>query len=523
MKRFKIYKSHCIIFLAFSFSLFTCFCSAQETKDGYNKLYYPNGKMSSEGTIRNGKPDGYWKNYYENGKLKSEGNRKDFKLDSLWKFYNEKGLEYLIYTYKEGKKTGYKYEYSPNPKDSSNGILASKENYIKDTLQGTSYYFQNGKLHQITFYKDGLAEGKSLEFSPDSLITSIIIYKGGFIKKITKINRYNTEDHKEGLWQTFYPGGIVKWEGTYSDGKKDGYFKTYSETGDLENVEKYINDVLQVDAPELAKLDIKTVYYSNGVVQSSGPYKGNEPFGMHRTYDENGKAEKADIYDSGKIVAAGPIDDADRQQGDWKEYYANGDLKSEGKYANGVKTGEWKYYFSDGKTYETGKYDKNGKQTGKWLWYYPQPPIGGKGGGKIRRESNYTKGQEDGDFLEYNDSGMVITRGMYMDGLREGTWVYQLENYKSIGRYTDDLEDSIWTEYYVDNGKIRFTGKFSQGRPDGTHTWYYEDGKKQTEGHYTLGLKEDKWKYYNEDGALFLTITFRDDVELKYDAVEVMK
>ena len=77
--------------------------NAQQTKEGYNKLYYPNGKISSEGIIKDGKPDGYWKNYYENGKLKSEGNRKDFKLDSLWKFYTGKGLLYLIYTYKEGK------------------------------------------------------------------------------------------------------------------------------------------------------------------------------------------------------------------------------------------------------------------------------------------------------------------------------------------------------------------------------------------------------------------------------------
>ena len=41
---------------------------AQETKDGYNKLLYPNGKVSSEGIIKDGKPDGYWKNYYEKRK-----------------------------------------------------------------------------------------------------------------------------------------------------------------------------------------------------------------------------------------------------------------------------------------------------------------------------------------------------------------------------------------------------------------------------------------------------------------------
>lgn len=510
-----------VIFIALAIYL-PILSIAQETKEGYNKLYYPNGRLSSEGNIRDGKPDGYWKNYYENGRMKSEGNRKDFKLDSLWKFYNEKGLLYLIYTYKEGKKTGYKYAFKPQQKDSSKGILASKENYVHDTLQGYSYLYDKGKLHQVIYYKDGLAEGTSLQFNKDSLITSIILYKGGFIKKVTKINQVNTEGNKEGLWQTFYPDSIykviaergklhVKWEGTYVDGKREGYFKTYNEKGDLLTVEKYINDVEQQNAPELAKLDIKTVYYSNGVVQSSGPYKDDVPFGIHKVYDENGKVQKADIYDSGRVVASGGIDDGDQQEGDWKEFYENGDLKSEGKYVGGVKVGEWKYLFRDGKKFEVGKYDTKGKQTGKWDWYYED--------GKLRRESNFFKGQEDGDFMEYNDSGTVITQGQYTDGMKEGKWIYQLGNYKSVGKYLDDMEDSTWTEYYNDNGKVRFTGKYSQGRPDGVHTWYYEDGKVEVEGKYTLGLMEDKWKYYSEDGSLFLTITYRDDVEIKYDAV----
>src|ERR1700761_1149444 len=95
--------------------------SGQTAKEGYNKLYDANGKLSSEGTIRNGKPDGYWKTYYENGKIKSEGNRKDYVLDSVWNFYTAKGLMYVSFTYKNGKKNGFKYSYIPSAKDSSVG------------------------------------------------------------------------------------------------------------------------------------------------------------------------------------------------------------------------------------------------------------------------------------------------------------------------------------------------------------------------------------------------------------------
>jgi antitoxin component YwqK of YwqJK toxin-antitoxin module len=489
--------------------------SAQKTTEGYNKLYYANGKLSSEGTIRNGKPDGYWKTYYESGKIKSEGNRKEYVLDSTWNFYTEKGLMYVSFSYKNGKKNGFKSNYTYDAKDSSKSVLISKENYVNDTLQGQSYYFKNNKLSRITTYKDGLAEGKAFDFSPDSLITVITLYKGGFVKKVTRINQYNTAGHKDGLWQTFYANGNVKWEGTYNDGKKDGYFKTYTEAGSLITIEKYISDVLQTDAPELAKLETHTEYYDNGRIKSEGPLKNGKPFGVHHEYDETGKPVKAEIYDSGRVMAEGVLDTAGLQQGEWKEYYENGQMKSIGKYLNGNKVGQWKYFYASSKVFEIGKYDNQGRQQGKWIWYFDN--------GKTRRESNFLNGQEDGDFIEYADSGGVITKGQYVEGLREGIWTYELGNYRSIGKYTDDQQDSLWKEYYIDDNKVRFQGNYNQGRPDGTHTWYYPDGKKQIEGQYTMGVMEDKWRYYDEQGNLFLTITYKDDVEVKYDAVKVLQ
>ena len=72
--------------------------------DSVVRFYYPNGTLSSEGVMREGKPDGYWKSYHENGNIKSEGNRKRFVLDSLWKFYNSTGILILEISYEEGKK-----------------------------------------------------------------------------------------------------------------------------------------------------------------------------------------------------------------------------------------------------------------------------------------------------------------------------------------------------------------------------------------------------------------------------------
>ena len=104
------------------------------------KYYYPNGKLSAEGYIRDGKPDGYWKNYYEDGKLKSEGNRRYFELDSIWNFYYPNGqLSNSIY-YRKDKKNGYSYDYKFYFDEDSvqHHYLYSKELYINGLREGNS-------------------------------------------------------------------------------------------------------------------------------------------------------------------------------------------------------------------------------------------------------------------------------------------------------------------------------------------------------------------------------------------------
>ena len=55
---------------------FASVAPAQE--DGPARYLYPNGQVSSEGVLVNGRPEGYWRTYYETGALRSEGNRKRF-------------------------------------------------------------------------------------------------------------------------------------------------------------------------------------------------------------------------------------------------------------------------------------------------------------------------------------------------------------------------------------------------------------------------------------------------------------
>ncbi len=514
--------------------------------NGYNTFYYENGKISSEGTLRNGKPDGYWKTYSMTGVIKSEGNRKNFQLDSVWRFYNERGLLAFEFSYKDGKKNGFKKTF-----DTEGDFLITAENYVNDVKQGNSYiyfkpirpssrnnsniehdsiskklmtmHFSNvGEVSKVIPFVNGKEEGQGFEYSLDSTIISITQYKMGFVQKEEKINRRDANNHKHGIWKEFYPSGVIKKEVNYSDDKMDGYLKEYSTKGSLISATKYVKGVLQTNVPELAKLDLKTEYYQGGFIKSTGTYKNGVPEGVHRQFSPDGKVLSAKVYSEGFLTGEGIIDTAGRQQGPWKEYYSNGQLKSKGEYLNSKRIGEWVFYFSNGKMEQKGKYDNKGRAQGVWKWYYPCPDTCKGETGQLLREENYRNNLHEGLMIEYTDSGKIITKGEYIDGQKEGPWMMELVDYREEGSYKSGKRDGEWKHYYVGTGNIRFVGKFIDDVPDGKQIFYYPNGKEKQVGKYVGGLKEGEWKFFDETGYLFLTILFKNDIEIRFDGIKVV-
>ncbi len=477
--------------------------------DGYNKFYYDNGKVSSEGTLRGGKPDGYWKTYFQSGNMKSEGNRKNFLLDSTWKFYNEEGKLMLTYDYREGRKNGFKKTY-----DTKENYVTQEENYVNDVKQGFSnFYYKSGKLKQKINFIEGKEEGVSYEYGEDGLIIGLTEYKYGFIRRQERINRRD-ERGKQGVWKEFYDNGVVKNEGMYDDDLKDGYFKEYNERGSLMNTTKWVKGVLQKNVPELAKVDIISEYHPNGKLKYSGGYKdGTIAEGVHRSYDSTGKQLEAKVYRDGELIGEGIMDERGNEQGPWKEYHANGKLRGAGEYKDAKRIGPWDFYHPNGKIEQKGVYDKKGRAQGAWKWYYED--------GNLLREENYLNDLREGLMTEYSDSGGVITKGEYVEGMREGKWVYELGDYREEGNYKSDRRDGTWLHFYTPGGTKRFEGGFVDGNPDGKHVYYYSNKKTMMEGKYSVGSKEGDWRHYGEDGVLFLTITFQNDKEIKFDGVKI--
>lgn len=479
--------------------------------NGYNVFYFENGNKSSEGTLKNGQPEGYWKNYYESGVLKSEGNRLNGQLDSIWKFYNEEGILREEISYRNDQKNGVTNNYNRE------GFLVSSTPYKNNKRQGIGFtYYTNGGMHTETIYENGSENGISYEFSPTGEIIGIKVFQNGILTQQEVINRKNSTGEKIGLWKEFYDDRVVKLEGRYSQGKKNGYWKKYSPKGQLVETLKYEKGELIKDAEELTSLDIQQQFYpdSDGKVRFRGSYRKGLAQGTHIWYNLEGEIDSTKIFKEGKLIASGKMDAQGLKQGFWKEFYfPGGELKAEGEYEDGYKIRLWKFYYDDSKIEETGTYGDKEKLVGTWKWYYNN--------GQALRIEDYKNGKEDGLSTEYNDTGKVVARGEFVNGLEEGDWFYEIGDHLEEGRYEYGLKQGVWKHTYLDNNQLRFEGEFYDDSPQGKHVWYYDNGQKMLEGEYISGIKDGIWKRYYKDGTIMITIEYESGVEVKVDGYKL--
>ncbi|MFM1874358.1 MAG: hypothetical protein RL266_95 [Bacteroidota bacterium] len=496
--------------LLFSFSLFCTQPMAQVRE--YTKLTYENGAVSSEGYMLNGKPEGYWKTYYPNGVLKAEGNRAEHALDSLWKFYSEDGVLRQSLWYQKGLKNGLRTTFDVT------GTKTKEETFAADVLVGTvKKYYSSGKLAE-TIPIDTLGKGKEhgigYEYDEeDERIVALIEYRNGFVANRERINRKDKFNQKQGLWRYFHENLTPMEEGRYKNDKKDGYWKTYDIEGNLLETLKYDNGILIPEPEELAKLDIKREYHPNAQVKSVGSYNKGVKEGVHREYSAEGEVLASKIYSKGKITGEGIVDAEGKRQGPWKEYYETGELRSEGRYKNGLREADWVFYYKDGKEEQRGSYVK-GRPDGDWKWTHNN--------GQVWREEVFFDGLEEGMAIEYNDTGKVVAQGNYLSGEREGKWILDIGDQREEGTYVAGQRSGTWKHYYP-NGKLSYEGKYEQGMENGKHTEYYESGQIKEVGLFKFGMKEGDWYSYAEDGTQLQVITYKQGLVVRIDGEKVVE
>jgi uncharacterized protein len=481
--------------------------------NGYNKFYFPSGQLASEGTLRDGQPDGFWKSYFPNGKLKTEGNRKNYKLDSTWVFYNEKGDTTEVINYLAGSKNGYYFLYKISEDSLKRNCIVSKELYINDVKQGESYYYTNCKLNQQIPYKNGKKHGLGREFDANGNIISLLSFHNNYLVNKERINRVDNNGNKQGKWKEFYQSFQVKTEADYINNQLDGYLREYDVRGNLTKTERYVKGQKFVEKEKIeVKVVVENTFFSTGKIRKTGGYINKKPVGMHVTYTEDGKVASAEMYsDTGYLEAKGITDQNNRFQGNWEFFYPSGKTKAKGNYVDGKRNGEWVFYFESGKIEQKGTYQA-GKIQGTWTWFYES--------GAVLRTEEYNRGLEDGIMVEFAEDGHEMTKGKFVDGEKQGDWFYLVGDDREEGRYRNGAKTGVWKQYYS-TGKLKSEGSFVEGEPNGKHQFFNEKGLLVLQSHYRAGRKEKEWLYFNDDGVLEMTVSYKNDQEVKIDGKNI--
>ncbi|MCB2197334.1 MAG: hypothetical protein KQH79_15850 [Bacteroidetes bacterium] len=479
----------------------------------YKIFYYPNGKIASEGILKNEKPEGLWKSYYVTGIKKSEGVWKNNKLDSVWIFLNQMGDTTEKINYLLGKKNGYYFKYYTGF-DHENTVR-SKELYINDERNGKAVkYYENGAILNEIPYRHDAKHGIALEYNKEGKIITVTRYRKNEIVVREEINRLDKEGRKTGKWQEFYDNGNIKEERNYSEGKLDGYVKRYNEDGKLVTAIKYNYGIVDLDENDFETgIEIKEKYDDNDNLIFQGSYRKEIPIGVHRYFNKDGKVTESKTYNvNGKLIAEGIVLLNGLEDGNWTYYYQNGNKRATGSYNYGKKTRQWTYYYPNGKVQQKGSYT-NGKLSGIWRWYYDT--------GELLKEEYYIYGNLDGECVEYSVLGEIITKGSYIEGYKEGEWIYIIGDQKHIGKYVMGEKNGTWKSFYIEENKKSFTGDYIQGNLDGKHLYFYPNGELKEERYYEEGQKVRSWSKYNENGELILVVKYKDGILYKINGEKV--
>lgn len=120
--------------------------------EGLQTIYTPNGEKSLEYTFVHGKKEGPFKAYHLSGDIKTEGYYKNDLFDSTWTYYDERGIVVGEGTFQNGSGTVSFYN--------ANGHLDRTTSYVKNLKDGPEKYYDNaGNLYkEIIFKQDRIVE-----------------------------------------------------------------------------------------------------------------------------------------------------------------------------------------------------------------------------------------------------------------------------------------------------------------------------------------------------------------------------
>lgn len=199
-----------------------------------------------------------------------------------------------------------------------------------------------------------------------------------------------------------------------------------------------------------------------------------------------------------------------RENGEYTEWYPNGNLSEHGFYKNGKNDGLYETYNERrGYLYSRINY-KEGVQEGLSEYFHPN--------GTLRSRTNWKDGKIDGTHELFHDDGSLSYirhyKGGSYDGLaasynRDGTPIETLE-------FKNGREHGKHEMYFSDGKQVKLVEYYDDGKLHGAKIKYDYDGYPRSIENYVYGKRQGVQEYYDYGhGKLALRITEKDNIVRK--------
>jgi uncharacterized protein len=462
------------------------YANGKKKQEGYFKLgeqdsvfreWNEIGKLSVEGSFKNGKEIGIWEYYYLTGQKKQVEEfidtirymRQFWMPDSLhtqkivdgtgeYLTFYDTGMEKEWYNYKNGIKNG------PFEEFSIYGYLLINGNFQNGEKDSTwNFFYYTGKKEKISNFLNGKLHGDYKYFYDNEQVNVEGHYKNG---------------EKSDLWTWYTKKGTKDMEGYFDKGQQDGNWSFWYETGELRNTGKYNHD---------KRTGTWEYFYKNGSQFKKGDFANDEKNGKWETWYENGNVLMSGVYENGK------------EEGLWTNYWEDGTEKNVASFKKGKLQGKWISYYPTGKLSVTGNY-KEGEKTGEWINYFEN--------GKPKDLFNYkviTKKSK----IDYGPLKDFDVKESILDGPAVS---FSQKDFKKTeeGSYKNGQKHGVWYTYWP-GGKIPSnTTTYKDGKLDGKSTEMDRRGNIISETDYKDGLKDGKMKLFDKKGKVVKELEFKE-------------
>ena len=394
-------------------------------------------------------------------------------------------------------------EYSFEIEDDRTVLITRSIAGIKPETEITQYFNSEGKLYMISSLtseteKDLYALYRKYDSNGNLFIYSYAIdgknidrgyYSDGKLAYIQELKIIKGQPPiPNGKYIEYYKNGQIKVQGNNKDGKRDGEFKAFLRNGksagsvfykDGKIIKSTLVNSMRDNASFSLVTDINYNLNSNEIITDEFP---NGLLKQYFIYNKNGllDGESREYYEEGNIKSISSFKN-NVANGLFISYYQNGNIENKYAYVNGQANGECFSYYENGKL-EERYFLKNGEIDGEAFAYYPS--------GKLRGKEVQKLGKREGESIIYHENGNIKQKSTFKNDKREG-----------------DLF------IYFPSGKLRQTEKYINGKIEGEVIEYYESGTIKEKAYFINDKQEKEHFFYDEKGNLIKTDIYKNGIK----------